>query len=101
VVRADSPRGVCPVRPSRTESLGVDGHLGVRIQRTVQEEASTRTQASAGREAVSRVPEQRAGAVDPGARWGPLPCPPPLARDLHCGALLALLVVCPAQVILT
>lgn len=88
--------------PSRTESLGVDGHLGVRIQRTVREEASMHTQASAGREAVSRVPEHRVGAVDPGACWGPLPCPPLLARDLHCSALLALLrVVRPSQVVLT
>lgn len=88
--------------PSRTESLGVDGNLSVRIQRTVREEASMRAQASAGREALSQAPEQRTGAADPGARWGWLPCPPLLVWDLCYGALLPLLiVVCPAQVILT
>lgn len=59
-------------------------------------------QALAGREALSQAPEQRTEAADPGARWERLPCPPLLIWDLGCGALLTLLVlVCPAQVILT
>lgn len=73
---------VCPISPSRAESLGVDGHPSVRIQRTVGEEASTCTKASAGREAVSQVPEQRPGAADADACCGRFPCPPPLAWDL-------------------
>lgn len=56
--------------PSRTESLGVDGNLSVRIQRTVREEASMRAQAF-GRQG-SAQPDARAedGAVDPGAPGG-------------------------------
>lgn len=77
--------------PSRTESLGVDGNLSVRIQSTVREEASMRAQALAGREALSRAPEQRTEAADPGTRWGRLPRPPQPVWDLCCGALLALL----------
>lgn len=80
---------VCPISPSRAESLGVDGHPSVRIQRTVGEEASTCTKASAGREAVSQVLEQRPGAADADAHCGRFPCPPPLAWDL--AAVLSLL----------
>lgn len=75
--------GFCPISPSRTGSLSVNSHLSVRSQRTVGEKDSVHTQASAGREAVSRVPEQRRDLqIQAPAGDGFLSPPPPRPRRL-------------------